>query len=91
MGTKHMRELFELFASIRSEKEAEMLLKDIFTPAELESLSKRWWELRELSEGTPQREIAKKLKVSISKVTRGSQVLHGGTGGAGLFLKRLNK
>lgn len=68
-----------------------MLLMDLLTPAEIRSLTKRWLELQELARGTSQREVAKKLKVSISKITRGSRVLKHGTGGAWLFLKRLKK
>ena len=91
MPAKRDQDLYELFASIRDEKEAEMLLKDMLTPAELESMSKRWWELQELVNGTTHREVAKKLNISISKVTRGSRVLGHGSGGAKLFLKRLGK
>ncbi|MBT3835285.1 transcriptional regulator [Candidatus Peribacteria bacterium] len=85
------KDLYKLFTSIRSEKEAQMLLEDILTPSELESISKRWKELKDLSDGVPQRTIAKKLGISISKVTRGSRVISEGSGGAKLFLKRLQK
>ncbi len=86
-----LRDLHRLFSAIRSEKEAEMLLEDMLTPGELRSLTKRWLELQELANGTKQRDVAKKLKISISKVTRGSRVLRHGTGGAWLFLRRLGK
>ena len=68
-----------------------MLLRDMLTPAELRSLAKRWEELQLLARGMKQREVAKKLKISISKVTRGSRVLRDGSGGAWLFLRRLGK
>ena len=83
--------LYKLFSAIRSEKEARMLLTDMLTPAELRSLAKRWEELQLLARGMKQREVAKKLKISISKVTRGSRVLRDGSGGAWLFLRRLGK
>jgi len=88
---KAERELFRLFSVIRSAREAQMLLTDLLTPAEIRSLTKRWLELQELARGVSQREVVKKLHVSISKVTRGSRVLRHGTGGAWLFLKRLGK
>ena len=88
---KPKRDLFALFAAIRSPREAEVLLTDLLTPAEIASLAKRWQELQELARGVKQREVAKKLKISISKVTRGSRVLRHGTGGAWIFLKRLRK
>ena len=83
--------LYKLFSAIRSEKEARMLLTDMLTPAELRSLAKRWEELSLLARGVKQRDVAKKLKISISKVTRGSRVLRDGSGGAWLFLRRLGK
>jgi TrpR family trp operon transcriptional repressor len=83
---KHLRDVFELFAKIKNVKEAEMLLRDILTPQELDSVAERWELIRELAKGTPQREIAKKLHLSISKITRGSRMLKYGSGGFRLFL-----
>lgn len=88
---KHLKELYPLFASVRSEKEAKMLLTDILTPQELASVAERWQLVQELHKGTPQRKIAKKLNLSISKITRGSQAMQYGTGGFALFLKRLGR
>ena len=88
---KHLRELYQLLASLDSEKEAKLLLEDLFTPQELASLAERWQLVRELHAGTPQRDIAKKLHISISKITRGSRQMKFGSGGFPLFLKRLKK
>jgi TrpR family trp operon transcriptional repressor len=88
---KHLEDLYGLFAAVRSKEEAEKLLLDILTPQELDSLAERWQLIQELAAGKPQREIAKKLKVSISKITRGSRMLQYGSGGFQLFLKRLRK
>ncbi|MDB4979041.1 MAG: hypothetical protein JWM56_1227 [Candidatus Peribacteria bacterium] len=88
---KHFRELYDLFASIKTSKEAEMLLADILTPQELESVAERWKLIRELDKGTPQRDIAEKLNVSISKITRGSRMLQYGSGGFAYFLGKLGK
>ena len=89
--SSHMREIYRLFASVKNEKEVEMLLKDILTPQELFSVAERWQLIQELAKGTPQRDIAKKLGLSISKITRGSRMLQEGTGGFGIFLKRMRK
>jgi TrpR family transcriptional regulator, trp operon repressor len=89
--SKAYQELCELFASIKSAKEADLLLEDILTPQEIASLTERWQLLRLLEAGLPQRDIAKKLGISISKVTRGSRVLQFGTGGVVQFLKRTKK
>lgn len=89
--SRHFKELYELFASMDTEKEVELLLNDLLTPQELAQLAERWQLIQELHNGTPQRDIAKKLGVSISKITRGSRMLQYGGGGFGYFLKKLRK
>ncbi len=89
--SRHLSDLYALFASVENEKEAKQLLEDILTPQELASLSERWQLIQELHKGTAQREIAKKLNVSISKITRGSRMLQYGSGGFLYFLKKLGK
>ncbi|MBU2259207.1 trp operon repressor [Patescibacteria group bacterium] len=88
---RHYKELCELIAAVDNEKEADMLLKDILTPQEIESITERWQLIQQLAIGKSQREVAKDLKISISKVTRGSRVLQYGTGGFKKFLKKLDK
>lgn len=84
----HFKELSQLFSKIETEKEAEKLLKDILTPTELEQVAERWQLIKLLDAGLSQREIAKKLNISISKITRGSRVMQYGQGGFKLFLER---
>ncbi len=86
---KYLADLYELFSSVKNEEEAELLLKDILTPQELDSVAERWQLIQALDAGTPQRDIAEKLGISISKITRGSRMLQFGEGGFGVFLKRL--
>ncbi len=88
---KHRKELYRLFAAVSTEEEAQMLLQDILTPQELESVAERWQLIRELAKGTPQRMIAEKLQLSISKITRGSRMLQYGTGAFKHFLQKLGK
>ncbi len=85
------RDLYALFASVHSEKEAKLLLKDLLTPQEIASLAERWQLIQELDKGTPQRDIATKLGISISKITRGSRMLQFGSGGFAHFLRKLKK
>jgi Trp operon repressor len=85
------KDLYKLFCAIETPHEAEVLLADILTPQELESLSERWQEIQLLAKGMTQRDVAKKLNISISKVTRGSHALQYGSGGFLLFLKKLGK
>lgn len=65
-------------------------LEDILTPAEIDDLAQRWRIVKALNNGTPQREIASDLGVSLSKVTRGSRMLLNPKGGFNkiLALKR---
>lgn len=91
VSRKHLSEFYKLFASISSEKEAEKLLQDILTPQELSSVAERWQLVQMLHAGVPQREIAKKLGISISKITRGSREMQYGSGGFECFLKKLKK
>lgn len=86
-----LRNLHTLFVHVHNQREAEMLLKDILTPRELASVAERWQLVQMLAKGMKQREIKKELKMSISKVTRGSHVLRHGTGGFLMMLKRLGK
>lgn len=88
---EHLRDLYQLFASVESEQEAKELLEDILTPQELDSLAERWQLIQKLHAGVPQRDIAKQLGLSISKVTRGSRQMQFGSGGFGYFLKKLKK
>lgn len=88
---KHLHDLYALFSSVRTAAEAEKLLADILTPQELASVAERWQLIQELHKGTPQRDIAKKLNVSISKITRGSRMLQFGSGGFQTFLDRLGR
>lgn len=88
---KAQKDLYELLCAIDDPKEAKMLLEDLLTPNELESVAERWQEIQLLAKGTTQREVTKKLGISISKVTRGSRMLQYGSGGFMHFLKKLGK
>jgi TrpR family trp operon transcriptional repressor len=91
ISSRHYRELYELIASTDSAKEAELLLKDLATPQEIEDFAERWQIIQQLHKGIPQRQIADALGVSISKVTRGSNTLQWGSGGFLHFLKKAKK
>ncbi len=51
------------------------LLEELLTPGERHDLALRWRLLRLLRDGVPQRRIARELRVSLCKITRGSSVL----------------
>ena len=73
-----MNALNELSAALASVREPGGMLKfleELHTPSELRDMALRWRLLKMLNEGRPQREIAKKLGISLCKITRGSRIL----------------
>lgn len=63
------------------------LLFDLLSPVEYKELAVRWQIVKMLEQGTPQREIAEKLKVSVATVTRGSREMMNKKGGFQQLLK----
>jgi TrpR family trp operon transcriptional repressor len=88
---KAQKDLYELFASVESTKEAELLLKDLLTEQEREAIGERWQLIQALASGMTQRDVAEKCGVSISKITRGAHALQYGNKGFLHFLKKLGK
>lgn len=64
------------------------VLSDLLSKAEIEDIGLRCKILDQLLENKSQRGIAKNLSVSISKVTRGSQVLKYGSGAYAKIMKK---
>jgi TrpR family trp operon transcriptional repressor len=53
----------------------EEFLFSLLTASEADEIAKRWALVKEIAHGTPQREIAKALGLSLCKITRGSREL----------------
>lgn len=70
-----------MFIKNRDAKLAENFLENLFTPPELTEIESRLRIMDLLGKGIPQREVAKKLKVSIGTVSRGARVLKYGKPG----------
>lgn len=66
--------------SAQKEKEMQLLLEDLLTRAEIDDISERIRIVKALLRGKTQRDAARSLGVSISKVTRGSQLIQYGKG-----------
>lgn len=75
-----LKKISSILALAVDEKELQAILADLLTPAETKDLAERIAIIQHLLMGEPQRTVAKKLKVSISKVSRGSLLLHTGKG-----------
>lgn len=72
---KDLKELITVFTKIRNQGEMEKLFSEIFTNAEKKDFSLRWSLMKDLYNGLTQREIAKKRKISLCKITRGSKIV----------------
>jgi TrpR family transcriptional regulator, trp operon repressor len=67
--------LLEIIAEIDDPDELGKFFKELFTKSEIEKFKKRWQLIRLIDQGIPQREIAKKMRISLCKITRGSKIL----------------
>jgi TrpR family trp operon transcriptional repressor len=65
----------KIFLKIRDKTDFEASLADILTPSEIYDIAERINILKMLKEGISQREIAEKLGISITTVTRGNRIL----------------
>lgn len=79
------RELIDVFARTQDPAEMAVLFREIFTPAEIDTLTLRWQLLKDLHEGKTQRKIAAERKISLCKITRGSKLLKA----KGSYLKKV--
>ena len=79
--TPQMKELFEAVLEIRSKEEAANFFRDLLTIAELTEFANRWQMVKLLVRGASYADIAKKLSVSTTTVTRVASWLKKGMGG----------
>ena len=71
-------ELVEAFLANKSKSEMLDFLKGILTPREFDELTTRLQIVKLLKKGLPHQEIARRLKVGVATVTRGSRELQVG-------------
>ena len=84
-----LRELVQVLAGLRNEKEVDDLLVALLTPREREKIALRWKLVRMLEAGLTQRVIAERLGVSLCKITRGSRELKTGRAGFRRIVRRV--
>lgn len=72
---ENLSELAQTLANAKDSKLIASFLRSLLTPAETADIAARWALVKALKDKTPQREIAKKLGVSLCKITRGSREL----------------
>ena len=70
-----LQEIVGRLAEIDDPGLLERFFREILTPKEVRDLSSRWELVKLLKEGISQREIARRLHLSLCKITRGSRQL----------------
>lgn len=70
-----INELCRIISDIKHPETIEKFFHEIFTEAELKTLSLRWALLKELKQGATQRDIAARLHISLCKITRGAKII----------------
>ena len=79
--SRGVTDLTQAIVKIKDLKLAEDFLRNILTPKELDEIALRLQIVKMLKKGIAQREIAKKLGVSIGTISRGSRELQYGPPG----------
>lgn len=75
---KELEQLSQILLQIKDAKKMQNFLEDFLSPAEAKNILERLRIVEMLIEGLPQRQIRDELNVSISKVSRCSQMLQYG-------------
>ena len=88
---KKTGELFSAILSLETVKEAEAFFRDLCTIDEIKAMSERWQIAKLVYKGMPYRDIAKKLKVSTTTVSRVAIWVFHGEGGYKLVIDRMPK
>lgn len=87
---KKTNNLFMAILSLKTVSEAEAFFRDLCTIDEIKEMSERWQIVKMLEQNVPYREIASKLEVSTTTVSRVALWLNNGAGGYRLVLNKLN-
>ena len=75
MNKKYFEELIDSFLKQKNSIEMRDFLFGILTPKEVDEISTRLQIVKLLKKGLPHQEIARRLKVGVATVTRGSREL----------------
>jgi TrpR family trp operon transcriptional repressor len=75
---RSLQVLSRIMACARTEEDMRVLLEGLLTPQEHDEVVLRWRLLVMLAQGQTQREIARKLGISLGKIARGSRLLQYG-------------
>lgn len=67
--------LLKVISEFKDIDEMGRFFEELLTPAELQDVSLRWKLMNDLYDGMTQRDIARKYRISLCKITRGSKIL----------------
>lgn len=84
-----VQELFRAILALKNVKEASEFFRDLLTMTEIKEFANRWQMVKMLSQGKSYMDIAEKLNVSTTTVTRVAYWLYHGLGGYETIAKRL--
>ncbi|MFH1038038.1 MAG: Trp family transcriptional regulator [PVC group bacterium] len=70
-----IKEISRKLSKIEDPELLEGFLREILTPKEVKDISSRWELVKLLEEGVSQREISRRLGLSLCKITRGAREL----------------
>ncbi|MEI6874456.1 MAG: Trp family transcriptional regulator [Spirochaetota bacterium] len=71
----NLTEMAKALAKSKDSELVEEFLYSLLTSSEIDEIAKRWALVKDLAKGTPQRDIAANLGLSLCKITRGSREL----------------
>lgn len=88
---EHQQELIKVVQYAAQDKKLlNAFLLDLLTPQEYRDIIARWQIVKALNRRVAQRDIARRLRVSISKITRGSRELLDENGGFKQALRKFH-
>ncbi len=74
-SARGLHEIAEALAGIRDSELIRRFLESILTPREQAEIAGRWLLVELLDQGESQRHVARRLRMSLCKITRGSREL----------------
>lgn len=86
-----LKEITQVFCSIKDMEEMEKFFNEIFTEAERKDLALRWGLMKDLKAGVSQRNIAKARNISLCKITRGSKLVKDPESVSNRMIKKFTK
>ncbi len=82
------KQLYEIFAKVRTSEDARLLLDDLCTNKEVEQMAQRAYAAKLFLEGNTYAQIIEKTDISSATLSRVSRCINYGGGGYAKFVER---